>query len=241
MANPVGYLGTADATDNGSDFSANTFLVWSILARVRTMQPCKVLSVTNAGGISPVGFVSLQPLVNQQDGYDNAVPHGPLHNVPYFRLQGGANAIILDPQVGDIGWAGFADRDISSVVANKGQANPGSKRRFSMSDAVYFGGILNGTPTQYVAFSASGISVVSPTKVTVQAPNVEMDASTGFTVNSPTITLNGNLQQGNGSTSYPATLQGPITVINDLTAAGKSVSTHTHHENGAGSNTNPPN
>lgn len=240
MANPVGYLGTAEATDNGSDYNANTFLVWSILARVRTMQPCKVLGVTNNGGVAPVGFVTLQPLVNQLDGYGNAVPHGTLHNVPYFRLQGGANAIIIDPQVGDIGWAGFADRDISSVVANKGQANPGSKRMFSMADAVYFGGMLNGTPTQYVAFSASGINVVSPTKVTVQAPNVEMDASAGFTVNSPTITLNGKLQQGTGSTPFPATLQGPITVINDVVAAGKSVSVHTHLENGAGHQTNPP-
>lgn len=241
MANPpVGYLGTAEATDNGSDYNANSFLVWSILARVRTMQVCEVMSVTNAGGISPVGFVTLKPLVNQTDGYGNAVPHGEIFNVPYFRLQGGANAIILDPQIGDIGWAGFADRDISSVKASKAQANPGSKRMFSMADAFYFGGMLNGTPTQYIAFSASGIAVTSPTKVTVTAPNVEMDASAGFVVNSPTITLNGNLQQGNGSTTYPATLQGPITVINDLTAAGKSVSTHTHLENGAGHQTNPP-
>jgi hypothetical protein len=164
-----GYLGNASATSNGSDYNANTFLVWSILARVRTMQPCKVLAVTNNGGVSPVGFVTLQPLVNQLDGYGNATPHGPIYNVPYFRLQGGANAIILDPQVGDIGFAGFADRDISSVKANKGQANPGSKRQFSMADAVYMGGILNGTPTQYVQFNADGITINTPNNVTINA------------------------------------------------------------------------
>jgi hypothetical protein len=242
VANPVGYLGTAEATDNGSDYNANTFLVWSILARVRTMQPCRVLSVTNAGGISPVGFVSLQPLVNQQDGYNNAVPHGPLYNVPYFRLQGGANAIIIDPQVGDIGWAGFADRDISSVKANKAQANPGSKRMFSMADAVYFGGILNGAPSQYIAFSASGVAITSPTAVTITAPNITADASENFTVNSPTITLNGNLQQGNGETTYPATLQGPITVINDVVVGPNSisVSNHTHTSESPGIQTSAP-
>ena len=164
-----GYLGRAGPTSNGSDYNANTFLVWSILARVRTMQPCKVLAVTNDGGVAPVGFVTLQPLVNQLDGYSNATPHGLIYNVPYFRLQGGANAIILDPQVGDIGFAGFADRDISSVKANKAQANPGSKRMFSMADAVYFGGILNGTPTQYVQFSSAGISIVTPGDVHIQA------------------------------------------------------------------------
>lgn len=240
MANPVGYLGTAEATDNGSDFNANTFLVWSILARVRTMQICEVMGVTNAGGVSPVGFVSLKPMVNQLDGYGNAEPHGIIYNVPYFRLQGGANAIILDPQKGDIGWAGFADRDISSVKATKAQANPGSRRMFSMADAVYFGGILNGTPNQYIAFSASGIAVTSPTAVTITAPNITSDASENFTVNSPTITLNGNLQQGNGATTYPATLQGPITVINDVVAGGISVINHEHTSESPGTPTSPP-
>lgn len=249
MANQVGYLGTADATDNGSDYNANTFLVWSILARVRTMQPCKVLSVTNSGGIAPVGFVTLQPLVNQLDGYDNAVPHGPVYNVPYFRLQGGANAIILDPQVGDIGFAGFADRDISSVKANKAEANPGSKRMFSMADAVYVGGILNGTPTQYVAFSSSGISIVSPTQISMAAPTIVLQATntigltagTQITNSAPAVEVDGQMTQGEGPHGGNASMAGPLTVTNDVVAAGKSVSTHTHHENGAGSNTNPPN
>jgi hypothetical protein len=233
VANPVGYLGTAEATDDGSDYNANTFLVWSILARVRTMQPCQVLSVTNSGGISPVGFVSLQPLVNQLDGYDNAMPHGPLYNVPYFRLQGGANAIIIDPQVGDIGWAGFADRDISSVKATKAQANPGSKRMFSMADAFYFGGMLNGTPTQYIAFSSSGIAITSPTKVTIAAPVVEVDA--------PSIILNGALQQGNGSNAGNASMGGTLTVTQDVIGGGKSLKTHTHTAQGATAVTTPPN
>lgn len=46
-----------------------------------------------------------------------------------------------------------------------------------MADALYIGGILNGVPTQYVQFAADGIHLVSPTKVTVQAPNVEIDGS----------------------------------------------------------------
>ncbi|NPT59113.1 oxidoreductase [Paraburkholderia elongata] len=237
----AGYLGTADATSNGSDYNATTFLVWSILARVRTMQMVKVVKVTNAGGIAPVGFVDLLPLVNQLDGYNHAVPHGTIHQCPYFRLQGGANAIIIDPQVGDIGWAGFADRDISSVVANKGQANPGSKRMFSMADAVYFGGMLNGTPTQYIAFASGGITVVSPTKITLQAPVIEADASTSFSVNSPSIVLNGPVAQGGGSYAGNATYAGTLTVTVDTVIAGKSFIAHTHHENGAGSNTNPPN
>ena len=91
------------------------FLISQALNRVSTATLVKVVSVTNAGGLSPVGFVDVQPLVNQLDGAGNAVPHGVLHRLPYFRLQGGADAVILDPKVGDIGMAAFANRDISLV------------------------------------------------------------------------------------------------------------------------------
>lgn len=236
MVNPVGYLGSAESTDNGSDYNANTFLVWSILARVRTMQPCKVMKVTNAGGVSPVGFVDLLPLVNQLDGYNNAVPHETIYNCPYFRLQGGTNAIILDPQVGDIGWAGFADRDISSVKATKAQANPGSKRKFSMSDAVYFGGMLNGTPNQYIAFSSSGISIVSPTQISMSAPTIVLQATetigltagAQITNSAPQIELDGEITQGEGPQGGVANMAGPINVETDVVVAGKSVVNHFH-------------
>ena len=33
-----------------------------------------------------------------------------IHNVPYMRIQGGANGIILDPAIGDIGIATVCDR-----------------------------------------------------------------------------------------------------------------------------------
>lgn len=248
MANQTGYLGKAGPTDNGSDYNANTFLVWSILARVRTMQPCKVLAVTNNGGVAPVGFVTLQPLVNQLDGYGNAVPHGPIYNVPYFRLQGGANAIIIDPQVGDIGFAGFADRDISSVKANKGQANPGSKRQFSMADAVYVGGILNGTPTQYVAFASSGIDIVSPVAIRMSAPTIALQATqtigltagTQITNSSPKVEIDGQMTQGQGPNGGNATLQGPLNVTNDVVAGGISLDNHTHTSESPGTPTSPP-
>ena len=46
-----------------------------------------------------------QPLVNMLDGAGDATEHGTIFGLHYTRLQGGANAIILDPQVDDIGWA----------------------------------------------------------------------------------------------------------------------------------------
>jgi hypothetical protein len=249
-ASNQGYNGTQTPNSAASEFNAQTFMVWSILARVRTMQPVKIMGVTNSGGVSPVGFVDILPLVNQIDGAGNAVPHETIYHCPYFRLQGGTNAIILDPQVGDIGWAGFADRDISSVVANQAQANPGSRRMFDMADAVYWGGIVNGTPNQYVAFSSSGISIVSPTQISMSAPKIVLQATqtigltagTEITNSAPAIEMDGQMTQGEGPQGGNASMHGPLNVTQDVTAQGTSVHTHTHGgvQTGGG-NTGEPN
>ena len=165
-----GIQGLQTPSSGASEFNAMEFLVRSILSRVATTTLVKVKACTNTGGVSPVGFVDVMPLVNQIDGDGNAVPHGTIYRCPYMRIQGGANAVIIDPQPGDIGVAIFASRDISGVIANKGQANPASGRTFDMADGLYLGGFLNGTPTQFVAFSDGGITITTPTTLTINAP-----------------------------------------------------------------------
>ncbi|NKI68967.1 oxidoreductase [Collimonas pratensis] len=251
--NSEGYYGQQDVTANTSEYNALTFLVSQILAGKNTATLVQIKAVTNSGGVSPVGFVDVLPLVNQLDGNNNATPHGVVHNLPYFRLQGGTDAVIIDPKIGDIGVAVFADRDISAVCTAKAAANPGSLRRNDMADGMYFGGMLNGVPVQYIQFAASGINIVSPTKITLTAPLVEIDASTSFTVNSPQSNFSGMViiqgllswlagMTGSTTSGVAATITGIINFIGSVTSNGKAIdSTHTHHENGAGSNTNPPN
>jgi hypothetical protein len=219
------------------------FVIGQALAQLSTSTVVRVVAVTNAGGLAPVGFVDVQPLVNQLDGAGNAVPHGVLHHLPYFRLQGGTDAVILDPKVGDLGIAVFASRDISAVKASKAQANPGSWRSYDMADGLYVGGLLNGTPVQYVQFTAGGINVVSPAKVTVEAPNIELNAATQCALNSPVIVLNGTVQQGSGSFGGTSTWQGNMDTLGTLRNNGKDVgSTHTHSGVQSGpSNTGTPN
>lgn len=155
-------------------FNNISFVIRQWLNKVQTATPVKVVSCTNEGGLSPFGFVDVQPLVNQIDGQGNATPHATVFGLPYMRIQGGSNAIILDPKPGDIGVAVFASRDISKVKNTQGQSNPGSLRTFDYADGMYLGGILNGTPTQYIQFSDEGIAVVSPNGATITAPNVSI-------------------------------------------------------------------
>lgn len=147
--------------DTSSEFNRMAFLVSQALARVRTVVLVKVKETAADGSVAAPGTVNVQPLVSMTDGQGNATPHGTIFNIPIFRVQGGSNAIILDPAVDDIGWMAVCDRDISSVKATSGEVStPGSLRRFDMADGVYLGGLFGETPTQYVRFSADGVDIV---------------------------------------------------------------------------------
>lgn len=156
-------FGQQDPSTQASEYAALAFVVQQLLQKMQTVTLVRVVSCSNDGGVSPVGTVSVQPLVNQMSGDRQPTPHGVIFNVPYFRLQGGASAVILDPEVGDIGMCAFASRDISAVKTAKDAANPGSFRQYDWADGLYFGGLLNAVPTQYVRFHAGGIELKAPT------------------------------------------------------------------------------
>lgn len=156
---PSNYQGQQYLPDDGTDGNLAQFVANQVLGRISTAKLVKVIKVTNNGEVSPVGRVNVQPLVNQIDGAGIGTPHGIVYDLPYFRLQGGSDAIICDPKEGDIGLAVICDRDSSAVKASKDIANPGSYRRFDLADGMYFGGFLNGTPVQYVRFFPDGIEI----------------------------------------------------------------------------------
>jgi hypothetical protein len=194
------YYRQSNANTPKSDYNVIRFLVSQLINKLATVALVKVVKVTNAGGVEPVGFVDVEPLVNQMTGNREAVPHGTIYNVPYMRIQGGDNAVILDPEVGDIGMCGFCSRDISAVKQTKARANPGSFRTYDWADGLYLGGFLNGAPTQFVQFSSAGIVIKSPTKVKIDAPEVEITAGTKITIDSPANDIKGGGTKVDGKT-----------------------------------------
>lgn len=156
----AGYAGQAGLWAATSDFNKTTFLVQQLLSMVRNATLVQVVNCTNAGEVSDVGFMDALPLVNMMDGLGVSTPHGTVYGLTYCRLQGGKNAIICDPEPGDIGVAVFADRDISAVKKAKKQANPGSRRRNDYADGMYLFGCLNAAPEQYLRFHTGGIELV---------------------------------------------------------------------------------
>lgn len=151
--NPLALPSDFDSEQNGLNFA-----IQQAMLKLQTSLPVRVEAVRNTG-VSPVGVVDIQVLVDMVDGQGNTVQHGTISNVPYFRLQGGTNAVIVDPSPGDIGMACFCSRDISAVKSVKDAAPPGSWRSHDFSDALYLGGFLNGTPTSYIQITQGGILV----------------------------------------------------------------------------------
>ena len=212
-----GYYSSRTPGDGANETAEIRFIVQSLLGRVRTTIPVRVMAVTNAGGISPIGRVDVLPLVQQIDGSGSVTSHGTIYDAPYMRIQGGGNAVILDPEVGDIGLLAVCDRDISAVKASGGEAPPGSRRHHDLSDCVYLHSILSAAPTQYIQFSGAGITIHSPSSVTVTAPSVTVNASGSATITAPTLQINGNVS-----------ISGSMTAVGDVGGAGVSLHNHTH-------------
>jgi phage baseplate assembly protein gpV len=80
---------------------------------------------------------------------------------------------------------------------------------------MYLGGLLNGIPSCFVQFVANGINIVSPTQVTIQSPTVTVDGNlvvTGTTSGTGNGTFNGKnvdthvhsgVQSGSSNTGGP--------------------------------------
>jgi hypothetical protein len=195
-----GY-GQQDPDDSNSDFQTIAFMVRQMMAQMVTSKLVQVMAV-HGGGIAPAGTVDVLPLVNQIDGNGNATPHGTVYGLPWSRVQGGKNAVICDPQVGDIGYVVAMDRDISSVVRMQAQANPGSMRRFDIADGIYAGGCLNVAPNQYLIFTTTGVRLVDMNgnsvsmgppgvSITDLSGNVIQMTTAGVSVTSPAFLWNG--------------------------------------------------
>lgn len=206
MADQLGFV---DFTDFGNDASA----IDAAIARHEAWRGhptiVQVQAVNPGDGF--VGAVDVKPMVHQIDGAGSTIEHGTIYTLPYLRIQGGANAIIIDPEVGDIGFMIVAGRDITNVIATRKPSAPGSFRIHDMADAVYVGGFLNAAPTQFIQFTGDGIKIVSPKAVTIQADSAEIKCD--------------------------LKVDGAITATGDIKAGSISLETHVHSEVQAGSDT----
>lgn len=166
----------------------------SLITNVNTAMPCKVVAIgkQEQRGVNIVGFVDIQLMIEQTNGQKKGNETAIICNVPYIRIQGGTNAVIIDPEINDLGVAIFASRDITNFKEARRQTPPATWRKFSISDAIYIGGIRNQKPVQYIHFRNDGIEIYSPKRVHITTPTVLIDSDNTTINTSAKTTINAN-------------------------------------------------
>lgn len=199
------------------------FFIRSLISQVvSTSLPVVVTAVERKGEDAGAGYVTVKPLLQPRNNSGDGLEVTTIPKLPYFRLQHGKAAIICDPKVGDIGLAVVAKHDISNINGSTTPKVPATYRKFDPSDSFYIGGFWGKAPEVFIHLEDEGtIKIKAPTKITIESPECEVNASTGFTVNSAQINLNAPIS-GGGSGGADATFTG------DVNAKGISLTSHTH-------------
>lgn len=210
-----------------SGFNILSFLVENIINRqINTALPVRVDSCTKPGAGGAAGYVSATPLICQRGADGNALQPVSIPKLPFFRLQCGKAAVVIDPQPGDVGLAVFAQKDCSALrVGETEPVQAGSFRAFDMSDGFYIGGFLGVPPETFVHLDpeARSVTVTGPKSVTVNADEK-------ITLNAPLVEVTGRIvQTGEMASGGGSSFTGGFTNTGGrIVSNGITLETHTH-------------
>lgn len=210
----AGQLGLSGANH---PINQHRFQTEQIMGEQRTHFAAKIVKVYNRNSLTEPCTVDIQPLVKQADGVGKTSSHGTIYGIPVPRNQSGDSVVVNDPQVGDTAHFSVFDRDHSSAQSNDWQeANPGSKRRGMMSDAVMHAVLPRKSQAvkQYVMFTDQGVTIQD------RNGNTLTGTSSGWNLNGVMIDSKGNL-----------TAPGKV-VAGQGTGDQVSLQTHVHPSNG---------
>ncbi len=180
---------------------------------------------------------AIRYIERDNDGNKSTKDYPLLVDVPVVFPRGGGCTLTFPVSEGDECLVIFADRCIDFWWQSGGVQEPVDGRMHDLSDAFCIvgpqsqakkiGGIST-TGAQlrtddgsaFIEVAAGGdITATTTGNTTINAPEIILNGN---------VTINGNLSQGMGDGGGTATMRGPVTVTNDVTAGGKSLMTHTH-------------
>ena len=187
MAEDNTVIGVAPETAGNSLSNAMDFIIrQTVRNSVNTTLPVLVMKTYPGGTGGAAGYVDIKPLICQTDSRGRALPPSEIYHVPYFRLQSGVAAVVLDPVPGDIGIGVFAQSDSSALSQGAtAPVQPGSWRSFDQADAFYVGGFLNKKPSLWIELTQDG--------------KININASGGIKINAPSVDITGDMISGGKS------------------------------------------
>ncbi|RAW71597.1 MULTISPECIES: phage baseplate assembly protein V [unclassified Photorhabdus] len=207
--------------------------------------PCIIQSF-NADTVTITAQPAIRWKIRQKDGELESVSLPLLVDVPVIFPRGGGVTLTFPVRVGDECLVVFADRCIDYWWQSGGVQEPVDPRQHNLSD----GFALIGPQSQQQKISnisthtaqlrsddgaayieldpnSHNVTIITPAKLTATANGGTEITSPDIILNG-NVTINGNLSQGMGAGGGTATLQGPVTVSHDVTAAGISLKNHVH-------------
>jgi hypothetical protein len=188
----------------------------ALASKVMTAAVVKVGSVAPGGPDGPAGYVDCTPMVNDTDAFGEGVPAPDLSHVPFFRLQCGKAAIVIDPEPGDLGLVVFTKADSSNVQPGADKpVQPASHRTFNEANGFFFGGFSNPAPETYLEVNKKGEGNIKA------KGNISIETEKSLTIKAASVSVTGDITTG------------------ALTSNGVTVHTHTHTGDSGGTTSGP--
>ncbi|MFM3842788.1 Gp138 family membrane-puncturing spike protein [Klebsiella pneumoniae] len=220
----------------GSKEQADAQLAQAIMSAMRVAMP-GIIQSFDPDAVTAVVQPAIKGAEQDESGAEVSVNLPLLVDVPVVFPRGGGCTLTFPVSEGDECLVIFADRCIDFWWQSGGVQEPVDGRMHDLSDAFCIvgpqsqakkiGGIST-TGAQlrtddgsaFIEVAAGGdITATTAGSATINAPEIVLNGN---------VTINGNLSQGMGERGGTATMHGPVTVTNDVTAGGKSLMTHMH-------------
>ncbi|MCW7550968.1 phage baseplate assembly protein V [Photorhabdus sp. APURE] len=207
--------------------------------------PCIIQSF-DADAVTVTAQPAIRWKIRKKDGELESVSLPLLVDVPVIFPRGGGVTLTFPVRVGDECLVVFADRCIDYWWQSGGVQEPVDPRQHNLSDGFAIVGpqsqqqkitnistntaqLRSDDGAAYIELdpNSHNITVITPAKLNATANGGTEITSPEIILNG-NVTINGNLSQGMGAGGGTATMQGPVTVSNDVTAAGISLKNHVH-------------
>jgi len=228
----------------GSEQHLDTALAKTIMSNLRVSMP-GIIQSFDPETVTCVIQPAIKGSETDEAGNPVSLNLPLLVDVPVVFPRGGGVTLTFPVKAGDECLVIISDCCIDFWWQSGGVQEPVDTRRHDLSDAFAIvgpqsqaqkiSGISSSAAQLRTDDGAAFFEVASGHDISVNTPGkLTASAQGGTEITSPTIvlngavTINGSLSQGMGPGGGNATMLGPITVTNDVTAGGKSLQNHVH-------------
>jgi hypothetical protein len=182
--------------DEGSLAGAFHHIVNKMLQQKNDMLPAQIISFDRA-----TNRATVKPLIRILTTDGTTISRANNINLPVLQLSGGGYILNFPLNTGDLGWIKANDRDISLFLKNYSEAKPNTLRKNSFEDGIFIPDSMTGysidgaDSTNLVLQKKDGsvkisigddtIKIIAPTKIQIDASEIELNATTKLTINTP--------------------------------------------------------